>query len=63
MDNKCVKCGGELIEGVLAGRFVMYFYPKDEEKKLIGKKSRTVCSCCKVCGLISVRAVELDKIV
>ncbi len=64
MDNKCVECGGELIEGILAGMYVAYFYPKGEEKKLIGKKSKTVCSCCRVCGLIqNIRAIELDKIV
>ena len=64
MDNKCIECGGELIEGTLAGMYVAHFYPKNEEKKVIGKKSKTVCSCCKVCGLIqNIRAVELDKIV
>ncbi|MBO5089516.1 MAG: hypothetical protein J6C27_01200 [Clostridia bacterium] len=64
MDNKCVECGGELIEGTLAGMYVACFYPKGEEKKLKGKKSKTVCSCCKVCGLIqNIRAIELDKIV
>ena len=63
MDDKCVECGGDLIEGTLAGMYVAHFYPKDEQKKLVGKKSKTVCSCCKVCGLIQkIRAVELDKI-
>lgn len=63
MDKKCVECGGELIEGTLAGMYVASFYPKGEEKKVIGKKSKTVCSCCKVCGLIqNIRAIELDKI-
>ena len=42
MDNKCVECGGELIEGTLAGMYVACFYPKGEEKKLKGKKSKTV---------------------
>lgn len=64
MDNKCIECGGELIEGTLAGMYVTHFYPNDEAKKVIGKKSKTVCSCCKVCGLIqNIRAVELDKLV
>lgn len=63
MGKKCVECGGELIEGTLAGMYVANFYPKNEEKKVIGNKSKTVCSCCKVCGLIqNIRAVELDKI-
>lgn len=63
MNNKCEKCGGELIEGTLAGMYVASFYPKGEEKKVIRKSSKTVCSCCKVCGLIqNIRAVELDKL-
>ena len=63
MENYCVSCGGKLLEGTLAGNYVASFYPKGEEKKLIGKKSRTVCSCCIECGLIqNIRAVELDKI-
>ena len=64
MKNKCIECGGELIEGTLAGMYVACFYPKNEEKKLRGKKSKTICSCCKACGLIqNIRAVELDKII
>ena len=64
MDKKCVECGGELIEGTLAGMYAASFYPKDEEKKLIGKKSKTICSCCKDCGLIqNIRAIELNKII
>ena len=63
MDDKCVICGGELIEGSLAGMYGLCFYPKDEEKKLKGKRSKTICSCCKACGLIqNIKAVELDKI-
>ena len=63
MEHKCVKCGGELMEGTLAGMYVACFYPNGEEKKLKGKKSKVVCSCCKGCGLIqNIRAVELDKI-
>lgn len=64
MKNKCTECGGELIEGTLAGKYIAFFYPKNEEKKLFGKKSKTVCYCCKECGSIqNIRAVELDKIV
>ena len=63
MENKCSKCGGELIEGSLAGRYVVAFYPKGEEKKIRPKCSKTICSCCKVCGLIqNIRAVELEKL-
>ena len=64
MDKQCIECGGELIEGTLVGMYAACFYPKGEEKKLKGKKSKTVCSCCKVCGLIqNIRAIELDNIV
>ena len=34
MNKKCIACGGDLIEGTLAGMYVAFFYPKDEEKKL-----------------------------
>ena len=65
MDNKCEKCGGELIEGSLASAYYIHFYPKGEDKKLFTKKhSKTVCYCCKACGLIQCfKAVELDKII
>lgn len=63
MNSKCIACGGELIEGTLAGNYAASFYPKGEEKKLIGRKSKTVCFCCKSCGLIqNIRAVELEKL-
>ena len=64
MDKKCIECGGELVQGKLAGMYVACFYPTGEENKLKGRKSKTVCSCCRVCGLIqNIRAIELDKIV
>ena len=64
MNEKCYKCGGELIEGTLAGRYVASFYPKGEEKKIVKKGSKTICDCCKVCGLIqNIRVVELDKLI
>ena len=63
-EERCEQCGGELIEGTLAGMYVTRFYPKGEEKKVVGKSSKTVCTCCKECGLIrDIRAVELDKLV
>lgn len=63
MGKKCVECGGELIEGKLAGMHAVCFYPNGEEKKLRGKYSKTVCSCCKNCGLIqNVRAIEVEKL-
>ena len=64
MDNKCEKCGGELVEGKLGGMYLTCFYPKGEEKKVIPQKaSKMACSCCKACGLIqNIRAIELEKL-
>ena len=64
MDNKCEKCGGELMEGSLASAYVMSFYPKGEERKFRPKTVKTVCSCCKVCGLVqNIRVVDPKKLV
>ena len=64
MNKKCVECGGELIEGKLAGNYAVCFYPSGEEKKMNGKRSKTICLCCKACGLIQeIRAVEPHKLV
>ena len=30
MENKCEKCGGELINGQMAGIHGMFFYPEGE---------------------------------
>ena len=63
MDKKCVECGGELIEGKLAGMHASCFYPNGEFKKMKPKYSQTVCYCCKKCGLIqNIRAIDIDKI-
>lgn len=63
MDKKCKECGGALIEGSLAGMYITGFLPKGEEKKIIPKRSKVICFCCKECGLIqNIRATELDKI-
>lgn len=64
MDNKCEKCGGELIEGQVAGMHGMFFYPKGEISKLKPKRSSVVCFCCKSCGMIQkLRATEIDKLI
>lgn len=63
MDKKCKECGGELVEGSLAGNYLTGFLPKSEEKKFVSKRSKVVCCCCKSCGLIQdIRAIELDKL-
>ncbi len=64
MENKCIKCGGELINGTLAGMYGLSFYTKGEFKKFRPKKmSKVVCDCCKECGAIqNIRATEVEKL-
>ncbi len=63
MKNVCINCGGELINGVMAGRYGLSFYPDGEIKRLKPKLSKVVCDCCKECGTIqNIRAIELEKI-
>lgn len=61
-NTQCTACGGELMEGYLAGKYITQFYPAGQEKKLFPKHSKVLCTCCKKCGLIQLRAAELDKI-
>ncbi|MDO4863950.1 MAG: PF20097 family protein [Ruminococcus sp.] len=63
MNERCEKCGGELIEGVIASMHGMFFYPNGEINKLKPKRSSIVCYCCKECGHIQdFKAKELQKI-
>ncbi len=63
MENKCIKCGGELIEGVMAGMHGVFFYPNGEINRLKPKRSKVICDCCKECGTIqNIRATELKVI-
>ena len=60
MENRCEKCDGELLEGVLAGLHGLSFYPKGEKDKLVNpKQSSVVCFCCKSCGCFNVSSVLL----
>ena len=52
MNIKCEKCGGELIEGSMAGMHGVFFYPDGEINKLKPKRSPVICYCCKRCGMI-----------
>jgi hypothetical protein len=47
MNNKCEKCGGELIKGLMAGMHGVFFYPDGEINKLKPKRSPVICYCCK----------------
>ena len=63
MNNICEKCGGELIEGMIAAMHGMFFYPNGEINKLSPKRSPIICYCCKKCGHIQdLRAVYPDKL-
>ena len=63
MENKCEKCGGELINGQMAGMHGMFFYPEGEIKKLKPKRSSVICYCCKSCGLVQKFTVkEIEKL-
>ncbi len=63
MNEKCEKCGGELIEGVLAAMHGMFFYPNGEIIKFKPKRSPITCFCCKKCGHIQdIKATEPDRI-
>ena len=63
MENKCENCGGELINGQMAGMHGMFFYPEGEIKKLKPKRSSVICYCCKSCGLVQKFTVkEVEKL-
>ena len=42
MNNKCEKCGGELIKGLMAGMHGVFFYPDGEINKLKPKRSLVI---------------------
>lgn len=63
MSEKCQYCDGELIIGQMAGSHGVFFYPEGETSKLMPKRSKVVCYCCKKCGAIqNIKAIELDKL-
>ena len=65
MTDKCEKCGGELIEGILSPNVLCYFYPLAKLKKLTMTYNRipVTCKCCKNCGRIQdFRATEVYKL-
>ena len=59
MSEKCEKCGGELMEGMLT----TLYYPNSEIGKPSPKRSAVACSCCKNCGHIQdFKAKDLNKL-
>ncbi len=45
MNYKCEKCGGELIEGSMAGMYGVFFYPDGEINKLKPKRNCMRMEC------------------
>ena len=44
MENKCGKCGGELVTGnLIAGTWLVEFIPLCDEKKLKRRRLKVVC--------------------
>ena len=63
MEAKCENCGGELVEGQMAGMHGIFFYPEGEINKFRPKRSSVVCYCCKSCGTVQkFRVKEIDKL-
>lgn len=64
MDNKCSKCGGELISTRLStGTHLLGVTPVEDAKKLKPRYSNVLCDTCSKCGNIeNIRAAEPEKI-
>lgn len=63
MDNKCGKCGGELVTGrLMTGAHLIGFTPLSDEKKLKPRYARVICNTCTQCGSISNLRVEKPEI-
>lgn len=59
MENKCSKCGAELIGGYLkAGTWLVEFLPQGDEKKLKPRHAKVLCDTCTACGNIENIRVE-----
>ncbi len=64
MNNKCEKCGGELITGRLStGAHLVTFSPSADDRKLIPRQVRVFCDACSTCGAIyNIRVEDPEKI-
>lgn len=64
MQNKCSKCGGELISGYLrAGTWLVEFILQGDEKKLKSRHAKVICDTCTVCGNIeNIRAEKPENL-
>ncbi len=59
MENKCSKCGGELITGrLMTGAHLVGFTPLTDEKKWNPRYAAVLCDTCTVCGTVENLRVE-----
>ena len=62
MENKCSKCGGELVTGhLIAGTWLVEFIPLCDEKKLKRRHLKVICDTCVECGNIENTRVEKSE--
>jgi len=63
MENKCSKCGGELVTGrLMTGAHFIGFTPLADEKKLKPRYARVFCDTCVQCGSVENIHVENAEI-
>ena len=64
VDNKCSKCGGELISGRFStGAHLLGVTPIEDAKKIKPRYSSALCDVCAKCGNIeNIRAEEPEKL-
>ena len=59
MENKCTKCGGELMAGRLTtGIHLLGFTPLEDEKKFRPRSAKVFCDVCLSCGSVENIRVE-----
>lgn len=62
MENKCGRCGGELIPGrLMTGRSLVGFTPLGDEKKLKPRYAKVFCDVCACCGSVENLRVEAPE--
>ena len=60
MENKCSKCGGELITGrLMTGAHFIRFTPLADEKKLKPRYAKVICDTYVNCG--SIENIRVEK--
>ena len=66
MENRCTKCGGELISGTLRSRanlFPSCFTPLEDLNRISARNLDVLCDLCTRCGSIeNLRVEELGKL-